>query len=124
MGSATPSIESLYFAEHGNINLHNVRNRYGMSRPSSVDIIQVKLGRGKELISPILKMAVKQTIDRQEQVILLLNRRGFAPVVICDSCGTVIECPHCSISLNFHQGKTRLMFSTMIWIGSNVYNLT
>jgi primosomal protein N' (replication factor Y) len=102
LGSATPSVESLYAAENGALKLHRFRERYGNSRLPVVDVVDFHPGEGKDYLSSPLKLFTKRAVDEGNQVIYLLNRRGFSPFVICDQCGHVAECPDCSISLNYH----------------------
>ncbi len=103
MGSATPSTESLYAAEKGILRLHNLKGRFGEATLPDVEIIKINPGRDKGMISPRLKLHSRKAIDRKQQVIYLLNRRGFAPILLCGECGAVCECPSCSISLNYHR---------------------
>ncbi len=103
MGSATPAVESLYAAERGNIRLHRLVNRYGGATLPEIEIVKMNPQDMKTLLTPRLLLHTRRTVDRGKQSIFLLNRRGFAPLVMCDSCKWVAECPHCSISLNFHR---------------------
>lgn len=104
MGSATPSIESLYSAEKGLLRLHQLKNRIGQARLPEIEIVKINAGkRGpSDMLSSILKLYSKKAIDNGNQTIFLLNRRGFSPFIICGDCGTVFECPNCSIGLNLH----------------------
>ncbi len=104
MGSATPSVESLHAAKGGVMRLHRLTGRHGGAELPEIHIVPMESARKPDLLSPLLKIESRKAMERGEQVIYLLNRRGFAPVVICDDCGEVITCPDCSISLNFHQG--------------------
>ncbi|MCU0821257.1 MAG: primosomal protein N' [Spirochaetes bacterium] len=103
LGSATPSTESLYAAEKGVLRLHSLKGRYGAAVLPDVEIIRINLKKGQGLLSSRLKLHTRKAIDDKRQVIFLLNRRGFAPILLCDSCGAVIECPSCSIGLNYHR---------------------
>jgi len=105
VGSATPSVETLYAAQEGLIELHRLTTRYGKAALPSIEIVKsdAKLRAGN-IISPILKLKTKQAIDSGNQAIYLLNRRGFAPIILCDKCGEILQCPDCSISLNLHKG--------------------
>lgn len=104
MGSATPSLESLYAAERKILSLHRLSRRYGGAKLPDIEIIRVHAGKQTDMLSPQLKLLTKKAVDRGEQAIFLLNRRGFSPLVLCDSCGAVVECPHCNISLCYHKG--------------------
>ncbi len=103
MGSATPAVESLFAAERGSIRLHRLAGRYGGATLPEIEIVKINPSELKKLLTPRLLLQTKRTVDRGKQAIFLLNRRGFAPLVMCDSCKWVAECPHCSISLNFHR---------------------
>ena len=103
LGSATPAIESLYAAEHGIIKLHKLEDRYGEGRLPEIEI--VKLNNINEDITPRLKLLTNRVINSGKQVIYFLNRRGFTPFVLCGDCGLSIECPDCSIGMNYHKGK-------------------
>lgn len=102
LGSATPSIESLHAAETGALRLHRFKERYGGSKLPEVEVVEFNPGEGKDYLSSTLKLFTKRAVDEGNQVIYLLNRRGFSPFVICNQCGYVIECPDCSISMNYH----------------------
>ncbi len=104
LGSATPSMESLVAAERGVMGLHTLGKRFGGAVMPEIEILEVEGGRPEDLISPRLKLYTRQAVDRGEQVIYLLNRRGFSPIMRCGDCGHVITCPHCDINLNSHRG--------------------
>ena len=106
LGSATPSIETLYAAENGRIELHRLEERYGEGKLPVIEI--VKLKNSNEEITPRLKMYTNRAIREGNQAVYLLNRRGFAPFVICGDCGASVECPDCSIGMNYHRGKGML----------------
>ncbi len=100
MGSATPSLESLYACEKGSIKLHTLEKRYSGSKLPDIEIVQIE--PGSQVLSSTLKLYARRTVDAGKQAVFLLNRRGFAPVVMCGDCGTPVECPDCSISMNYH----------------------
>lgn len=102
MGSATPSVESLYAAEQGRMRLHTLRERYGNAVLPEIEIVRLRSSRPEAMLSTPLKLHTKRAVDSGLQAIYLLNRRGFAPFVICGECSAVLECPRCSISLNYH----------------------
>jgi len=102
LGSATPSIESLYTTEKGIFKLHTLKERYGNASLPDIEIVKIFHKKGSEMLSPKLKLFSKRAMDNGNQIIYLLNRRGFSPIVICNSCGDVAGCPHCNVSLNFH----------------------
>lgn len=106
LGSATPSIETLYAAERGVIELHTLSERYGEGKLPLIEI--VKLKNSSEEITPRLKLFTNRAVKEGNQAVYLLNRRGFAPFVLCGDCGTAAECPDCSIGMNYHRGKGML----------------
>lgn len=103
LGSATPAMETLYAAEQGQIKLHRLKERFGGAALPSIEIVPF-VPTEREVISNTLKIETKHALEGGGQAIYLLNRRGFAPVVICDDCSEPVKCPHCTISLNYHRG--------------------
>ncbi|MCX7677645.1 MAG: primosomal protein N' [Spirochaetes bacterium] len=109
LGSATPSVESLYAAERGIFALHKMVKRYGNATLPSIEIIDISSTLPKEhMLSNELKIGLKKIQEKNEQAILLLNRRGFSPIVMCQNCHKAETCPHCSISLTFHRNNMLL----------------
>lgn len=108
MGSATPAVESLYACEKGVMKLHTLKSRYGNASLPEIDIVKINSTKPKHIISTALKLNTKRSIDAGRQVIYLLNRRGFAPIVICGECGWTMECPQCSIGMNYHRDRHML----------------
>ncbi|MCP4134657.1 MAG: primosomal protein N' [bacterium] len=108
MGSATPSIESLYASERGIMELYHLTERYGNALLPEIEIVKVNPGKSSGIVSSLLKMHTKRAIDNGKQAIYLLNRRGFSPFVICNDCGEAIQCPHCNISMNYHKDGSLL----------------
>jgi primosomal protein N' (replication factor Y) len=107
LGSATPSLESWANAEKGRYTLVEMRQRV-MERPlPAVELVDMRAEfreTGQEhIFSRRLIEETQATLDRGEQVILLLNRRGYSSVVMCRSCGEKIECENCSISMTYHK---------------------
>lgn len=105
LGSATPSLEAYSRALKGEYGLVRLKNRYG-SRPlpqvSIVDLREELKAGNRSVLSRKLKEALKERLDRGEQAMLFLNRRGYAGFVSCRSCGHVMKCPHCDVSLSEH----------------------
>jgi primosomal protein N' (replication factor Y) len=107
LGSATPSIQSHYNASAKKFIEVNLQKRI-KSRPlPEIKIIDLRNSMGyrglRRFITPRLHQAIKDTLFRNEQVLLFLNRRGFANFALCRSCGQPLRCKHCDISLTFHQ---------------------
>ena len=112
MGSATPSVETMYQAKTGAIALFTLKKRYNQKALPKVIITDMKdeLRQGNtESLSSTLKQELERNLDRGEQSILFLNRRGASRMVSCGECGEVPECPGCSVSLTYHSANNRLM---------------
>ncbi|HMW06965.1 MAG TPA: primosomal protein N' [Leptospiraceae bacterium] len=104
LGSATPSVESFYHAKRGNIQFHTLKNRAKSAELSKVFLQEKK--EDKEIISDTLLFKIKQRLDKKEQVVLLLNRRGHSPLIYSKSEKKILECPNCSTNLCYHnKGK-------------------
>lgn len=112
LGSATPSLESYYNALSNKYGLVELKQRYGgMSMPiiQIVDTRQVVSSKkGKVMISPQLKEVIESTVHSGQQVILFQNRRGYAPVLLCGTCGFIPRCNNCDVSLNLHKFTNKL----------------
>ena len=115
LGSATPSLESLHNVEQGRYErLVLTRRATGMPAPTMVIIpladAAVREGMSfNDLISPPLQRAIEETLARERQVLLFLNRRGFAPSLLCRRCGQAVTCPNCSVTLTLHRKSPRLL---------------
>ncbi len=106
LGSATPSLEAYTKALQGEYGLFTLTARQGNGTLPAVEIVDLKaeLAKGnKSMFSVSLYEGIKERLERKEQVMLFLNRRGFAGFVSCRECGTVIKCPHCDVSLSYHR---------------------
>ncbi len=106
MGSATPSLESVYAVQKGELMELTLSERV-MGRPMPeirvVDLRQEFKNRRFAVLSPPLKAEIEARLSLNEQVIILLNRRGYATFIICRECGHVLKCPACDVSLTYHQ---------------------
>lgn len=112
LASATPSIESYYRACQGKYALVSLKNRYGNAKLPDVHILDMAtqgLTAVGDCLSVELAQALQSTLDRGEQSILLLNRRGFHTLVKCAVCGAVAYCPNCSVALTYHSANGHLM---------------
>ena len=112
LGSATPSVESMYSARNGKYALLRLDNRYNEQQLPSVVLADMKkeLQRGNGgTISSVLLEELKSNIARGEQSILLINRRGASTLIACGECGYTFECPRCSVSTTYHAANRRLM---------------
>ena len=112
LGSATPSIESMYRAKTGAYRLYTLNERFGGRKLPAVDIVdmreELKLGNDSSLSVP-LRTALSDNRDAGKQTILLLNRRGNSRALVCVDCRKAPECPRCSVRLTYHSANNRLM---------------
>jgi primosomal protein N' (replication factor Y) len=115
LGSATPSIESWSNAQRGAYRLLVLPDRVGGGALPKVQVVDMRVSSPTIAVDPFrrvfsepLERAMRDTLARREQTILLLNRRGFAAFIQCGACGNVVVCPNCSISLTVHRTPERL----------------
>lgn len=112
LGSATPSVESMYHAKKGDYALFELRRRYNQKALPQVLMVDMKkeLRAGNNTdVSGVLREELEENFKRGEQAILFLNRRGASRMVFCGECGQVPECPRCSVKLTYHSANGRLM---------------
>lgn len=110
LGSATPSLEAYYRAKMGSYELFTLSRRLtgGSLAPVSVIDLREELRRGnRSIFSRRLQELIEERLDKKEQIMLFLNRRGYAGFVSCRSCGYVMKCPHCDVSLSQHMGLSQ-----------------
>lgn len=107
--SATPSVESFDAARQGRYRLYTLKSRFGEGNLPTVDIVDMREQLSDGIISEPLRVAMQECIAEGKQVILLLNRRGFNTHVSCRSCGHVVTCPSCSISMTYHRANGQLV---------------
>ncbi|PIF01494.1 MAG: primosomal protein N' [Maribacter sp.] len=112
LGSATPSIESFYNARTGKYGYAGMAVRFGNVLMPDIELVdlkeQTRKRRMKGHFSERLLEEITETLDNGEQVILFQNRRGFAPIVECTTCGHSPQCPNCDVSLTYHQLRKQL----------------
>ena len=106
LGSATPSIESYYYAKTGIYELLNLENRYGNAVMPDIQIVDMKQ-ENNLFFSKLLLEEIKNTLLKNEQVILLLNRKGYSTYIQCKDCGYVVECDNCSIKMSYYKSTNR-----------------
>ena len=122
LASATPSFETLYNVSIGKYNRLRLMSRFGGAQLPKIETIDMREQRpmaykidkdsDEEIsgnLSPMLCDAISETLNQHKQVMLFINRRGFAPIVQCKKCGWVSECPDCSIGLNYHKHIGKLV---------------
>jgi len=112
LGSATPSLESYYNCKTGKYTLLELPERVDNQKMPHVRVVDMRQAahqeKGIPIFSPQLKEAIQQRLERQEQTILFLNRRGHSTALQCPQCGYVAECPNCSVSLTYHRSGQNL----------------
>lgn len=105
LGSATPALESYYRAQRGDFKLMTINDRVaGRSLPEVriVDLRDEMAAGNRSIFSRLLQEKIAEKLDRREQIIMFLNRRGFSTFVVCRECGLVMRCPHCAVTLTYH----------------------
>ena len=112
LGSATPSIDSYYNAMQGKYGYVELKERFGNVKLPDIQLVDLKKAqRDKEItydISHVLRDEIIEQLKEQKQVILFQNRRGYAPIMECNSCGNTPECPNCDVSLTYHKFSNQL----------------
>ena len=110
LGSATPSLESMARAGNKVYELLTLTKRAGKGHLPKVHLIDMKkeIKKGNYIISETLDTKIKEKLNINEQIILLLNRRGYSSIETCNNCGNVTKCPNCDISLTFHKTSNML----------------
>lgn len=111
LGSATPSMEAMYRARRGEYVLFEMKNRSRMQQMAEVYTVDMReeLKNGnRSILSTKLKELMEDRLEKGEQIMLFLNRRGYSGFISCRECGHVVKCPHCDVSLSVHRdGKMR-----------------
>src|ERR1700719_3423960 len=112
LGSATPSLESYHNATTGKYDLVTLTQRIDERQMPLIRIVDLRRERRKKKIAPILSeklsQAINDRLEKREQTILFLNRRGFSTSLLCRNCGEARNCPNCSVALTFHRHMARL----------------
>ena len=112
LGSATPSMESFHNAKKGKYRLLEMPTRADDAKMPIVRVVDMRMVAKKQkdqtVLSPQLKEAILQRLEQKQQVMLFLNRRGFATSLQCPQCGYLAQCPNCSISLTYHRAAQQL----------------
>jgi primosomal protein N' (replication factor Y) len=112
LGTATPSLESYANAERGKYVLSTLSQRVDQCQMPLIRIVDLRQERRKEkaaaILSEKLRSAISDRLEKKEQTILFLNRRGFSTSLLCSNCGKARDCPNCSVALTFHRTNARL----------------
>lgn len=109
LGSATPSLESFYNVQNLKYKINILSKRIDNSALPTIEIVNMQQENPKNIISTILQSLISDRLDKQEQTILFLNRRGYATVVLCKTCNYIAQCPCCSISLTYHNDRKSML---------------
>ncbi len=107
LGSATPSVKSYFLARTGRYRLLTLRKRPSGRRLPEIQIVRLRYPG--EIFSPELLSGIRETLARGHQVLLFLNRRGYAPAAFCRDCGEALQCPNCTLTLTYHRSRGILL---------------
>jgi len=105
LGSATPSLESLYNVNEGRYHLLSLKQRAGNATLPSIKLLDIRGEKIQEGVSRPLKNAMEACLEEGGQILLFLNRRGFAPILMCHECGWQASCPSCDANMTLHSGE-------------------
>lgn len=110
LGSATPRLETMARAKKGVYKYLSLKNRVGSATLPKVEIVDLASSykNGDSIISTDLQLKIMNRLDNHEQVMLLINRRGYSTIITCASCGYTYKCPHCDITLTYHKSSNNL----------------
>jgi len=112
LGTATPSVETWHNATTGKYGLVELKERYKEIQLPEIIPVDIKELHRKKMMkgpfSPLLLQYIREALEQKEQVILFQNRRGFAPMIECNTCGWVPKCKNCDVSLTYHKGLNQL----------------
>jgi len=114
VASATPSLESFYNSQQRKIEYLRLPKRFGNAKYPEVHIVDMlsnkeETGKFDQVISGLLQDKIEEKLKKNEQIILIQNRRGFSPIVKCKDCGALVMCNQCKIALTYHKNKNRLV---------------
>ncbi|MGL4947677.1 MAG: replication restart helicase PriA [Cetobacterium sp.] len=107
LGSATPAIESYYYGKKGIFQLFEIDGRYNDAQLPKIEVVDMK-EEEDSFFSEVLLNEIRAALLRKEQIILLLNRKGYSTLIQCQDCGHMEECEHCSIKLNYYASNSSL----------------
>ncbi|RBL92312.1 replication restart helicase PriA [Chitinophaga flava] len=112
LGSATPALESYYNALQGKYGLVELTERFGGIQMPAIEVVDIKQEMAEKTMdghfTQALKTAISQSLDEKKQVILFQNRRGYAPFLLCTTCGWIPHCKQCDVSLTYHRNQDKL----------------
>ncbi len=108
LGSATPSLETLHNTHQGKYTQLHLKQRAGNARPPAMELLDMRHQVLKDGLSTELLQRMAAHLGRGNQVMVFLNRRGYAPSMICHDCGTIIDCPHCDAHMTIHRSPPHM----------------
>lgn len=110
LGSATPRLETMARALKGVYKYKTLKNRVGEAKLPKIELVDMASSykKGDMILSTELKLKIMACLERKEQVMLLINRRGYSTIITCASCGYTYKCPHCDITLTYHKSSNSL----------------
>jgi primosomal protein N' (replication factor Y) (superfamily II helicase) len=108
LGSATPSLESLLNAQQGRYQHLRLTNRAGGAKPPLIHLLDIRGQKLDEGLSPLTLDSISKTLNKNEQVLVFLNRRGYAPTLECQDCGWMADCRYCDARMTLHQSPAHL----------------
>lgn len=110
LGSATPSLESYAIASIGKYDLVELLDRVNNKKMPTVSVVDMKdeMKRGNSVLSKEASDLIIDRLNKKEQIMILINRRGYSNYIICNECGNVVKCPNCDISLTYHKTNSML----------------
>ncbi len=110
LGSATPDLKTFYAAKEGKLQMQTLPSRVGGGTLPEIQLVNISGQKNSHAsLAQESEVALKETLARGEQAVILLNRRGYAPLMYCLDCNKVARCPHCEIGLTYHKGRERLI---------------
>ena len=110
LGSATPDVRSFHASSNGLIPVYFLKQRLGQGGLPDLDFVDIRANKAVDsILAPESLQALVQTVDAGKQAIILLNRRGYSPLMYCLDCGQVVRCPNCEIGMTFHKARQRMV---------------
>ena len=112
LGSATPEVTTYYKAKNGQIDLYEMKNRPGVSVLPEVELVDMKEERlfgNKSIFSNLLKDEIRKNIERNEQTMIFLNRRGYSSYLKCNDCSYIFKCNNCDVAMTYHKSNNLLL---------------
>lgn len=110
LGSATPDIKTYHAAQQGAFEVISMEKRVGKSVLPTVKVIDTSaIKNPEEPFAPETEARLKEVVEKGEQAVVMLNRRGFSPLIYCTDCEEPLKCPHCNVSMTYHKARERVI---------------